>query len=48
MSLARLVYTLFCITVLSGLAYANFRGYVPFAVNATSAKHSATASRFHK
>lgn len=50
MSFARLVYTLFCIAVLSGLAYANVRGYVPLAVNAKSAKHAATntASRFHK
>jgi hypothetical protein len=48
MSPSRIIYFVFCLIVLAGLARANLRGYVPFVANAASAERAASTSLFHK
>jgi hypothetical protein len=48
MKLTTLFYAVVCALALSYLAYANMRGYVPFASNVAHAARGATAGHFHK
>jgi len=43
-----LIYIVLCGLALSFLAFANLRGYVPFASNVAQAARGATAGHFHK
>jgi hypothetical protein len=43
-----ILYAIACLFALSYLAFANVRGYVPFAANVTHAARGATAGHFHK
>jgi hypothetical protein len=48
MKLGTLLYIAICGLALSYLAYANMRGYVPFASTVAHAARGATAGHFHK
>ena len=43
-----LIYIAVCGLALSYLAYANMRGYIPFASSVAQAARGATACHFHK